>query len=91
MFPLSKPKPKKKEPRLEDFIIKVKQVRPGVWRNPRGRVSTHWMVHYPDEFYAHDLLFKVPLSEKKVREYLREYHDVKTLPRGTEIYTNHPM
>ncbi|MBN2488760.1 MAG: hypothetical protein JXA98_07005 [Methanosarcinaceae archaeon] len=48
--------------------------------------STHWMVHLPGEVYANDLWFFCPLNETEVRAYLRDWHDVKRLWNGTEVY-----
>ena len=48
--------------------------------------SAHWRVHYPDYFYAMDLRFTRPLNQSEVRQYLREYHSIKRLSNGTEVY-----
>ena len=48
--------------------------------------STHWMVKLPGEVYANDLEFKKPLNEPEVREYLREYYNVKKMFKGTEVW-----
>ncbi len=48
--------------------------------------SKFWRVHYPFYFYAGDLRFKRPLNEPEVRSYLRDYHDMKRLTPGTEVY-----
>ncbi len=48
--------------------------------------SSHWRVHYSFYFYAGDLRFRRPLNEPEVRAYLRDYHDMKRLTKGTEVY-----
>lgn len=48
--------------------------------------SAHWRVHYPFYFYAGDLRFKRPQTEREVRAYLREYHSMDRLTKGTEVY-----
>lgn len=48
--------------------------------------SAHWRVHYPFYFYAGDLRFTRPLNECEVRQYLRDYHSIKRLTKGTEVY-----
>lgn len=50
------------------------------------RRSTHWMVHIPGEVYGNDLRFERSLNEIEVRQYLREYYDVKRLWRGLEVW-----
>lgn len=55
-------------------------------KNPRKNVSSHWMVHYPGEVYANDLRFNKPASKREVLDYLRRFHNVKRLTRGTEVW-----
>lgn len=48
--------------------------------------SAHWRVHYSFYFYAMDLRFTRALNQGEVRAYLREYHSIKRLSNGTEVY-----
>ena len=50
--------------------------------------SKHWNILYPGACFSNDLRFEVELNEHEVREYLREYHNIKRLWNNTQIWIN---
>lgn len=50
--------------------------------------SKAWYYTLPGAVYAFGpVRFDKPISERDFRAYLREYHKVKRLPRGTEVWS----
>jgi len=45
-----------------------------------------WFVFLPGEVYANDYRFERPVTEREVREYVRERLGVERLPRGTQVW-----
>lgn len=70
MFPFSKQKPKSKSKskRLEDLLITVKEVRPGVWRNPRTPKSLYKLFHHMDANKVQEIEFSPPKELIKIGE-----------------------
>lgn len=50
------------------------------------RKSTQWWVKIPGEVYANDIRFKEPVDERAAREYMRQWLQVKRLPKGIQFW-----